>query len=108
MQQSRSSQGWSANEALSCRLRPNEVDWRSAGWDRPPQQIGWHAWVISAFASIENIARSSTARWASRLPRMIPGPFEDDCTFPDSTDCKFCFRFRKVVICLNQLMNALT
>jgi hypothetical protein len=24
-----------------------------ACWDCPPQQIGWHAWIVSAFASIE-------------------------------------------------------
>ena len=32
---------------------PNEVDWMAACWDRPPQQIGWYARVISAATSIE-------------------------------------------------------
>ena len=37
----------------ACGIGFNEVDWMPACWDRPPQQIGWHAGVVRAFASIE-------------------------------------------------------
>ena len=37
----------------TCGIGPNEIDWMPARWDRPPQQIGWHAGVVRAFASIE-------------------------------------------------------